>query len=422
MKPLLQPGVGEGDAAVWRPVVGVEPVDLQAPEVVCRALPLALARERHHRAVARSVQLLELGLGLLEAPGLQIGRLGPELERLVLVDARQADVCALVQRLVDGVRVDVQLARVAVAEGGADVLPVVGERGRDVLLAGDHDRRVLRGQRQERMEVLDREELGDVRPVVLLLERCDLRQFPVLLGQLRRGLDLDHLSVAERALCERREPAQRLDLVAEQIDPHRAVLGGGEHVEQPAADRELAAVLDLVDALVAGGDEIERRLVEIEQVALFEHESMGPERRVRDLLRQRHRADDDHGRALGCRLFDQCVERGDPETHEVRGRSQVRLVRDAAARVVAHDARFEPGLQAGREIARGAVVAGDDDRRRAGIAVEQRREHVRTQRLRDERAAPLLGKLGDLGIVVGVSQERAKHLLTSLGRRLVTWT
>ena len=262
------------------------------------------------------------------------------------------------------------------------------------------------------MEVLDREELGDVRPVVLLLERGDLRQFAVLLGQLGRRLDLYDLSVAERALRKRREPAQRLDLVAEQIDPHRAVLGGGEHVEQAAADRELAAVLDLVDALVAGRDKIERGLIEIEQVALFEHKAMGAERRVRDLLRQRHRADDDDGGALGRRLFDQRVERGDPETHEVRWRSQVRLVRDAAARVVAHDARFEPGLQAGREIARGPVVAGDDDRRRAGVAVEQRREQVRTQRLGDERAAPLHGKLGDLGIVVGVGQERAKHLLT----------
>ena len=154
---------------------------------------------------------------------------------------------------------------------------------------------------QERMEVVDREELGDVGPVVLVLERRDLGELAMLLGELRRRLDLDDLGVAERALGERREPAQRLDLVAEQVDPHGPVLGGGEHVEQPAADRELTAVLYLVDPLVAGGDEVEGRLVEVEQIALGQHESVGPERRVRDLLGQRHRADHDDGRAPVCR-------------------------------------------------------------------------------------------------------------------------
>ena len=45
------------------------------------------------------------------------------------------------------------------------------------------------------------------------------------------------------------------------------VLGRREDVEQAAADRELAAVLDLLDALVAGGDEVGGALVEVEQVA-----------------------------------------------------------------------------------------------------------------------------------------------------------
>ena len=125
------------------------------------------------------------------------------------------------------------------------------------------------------MEVLDGEQLGDVGAVVLVLERRDLGELAVLLGELGRRLDLDQLGVAERALGESREPPQRLDLVAEQVDPHGAVLGGGEHVEQTPADRELAAILDLVDVLVAGGDEVAGGLVEVEQIALPEQNPWG---------------------------------------------------------------------------------------------------------------------------------------------------
>ena len=86
-------------------------------------------------------------------------------------------------------------------------------------------------------------------------------------AELGGGRDLDHLGLPERALGEGREPAQRLDLVVEQVDADGALLGGRVDVEQAAADRELAAVLDLVDALVAGRHEVGGRLVEVEQLA-----------------------------------------------------------------------------------------------------------------------------------------------------------
>ncbi len=85
--------------------------------------------------------------------------------------------------------------------------------------------------------------------------------------ELGRGRDLDLLDIPERALGERREPAQRLDLHVEHVHPHGALLGRREHVEQPAAQRELAALLDLVDALVAGVDELRGALLEVEQLA-----------------------------------------------------------------------------------------------------------------------------------------------------------
>jgi hypothetical protein len=63
------------------------------------------------------------------------------------------------------------------------------------------------------------------------------------------------------------EPAERFDLDVEEVDADGAVLGRRVDVEQAAADRELAAVLDLVDALVAGGDEVAADLVEVEELA-----------------------------------------------------------------------------------------------------------------------------------------------------------
>ena len=113
------------------------------------------------------------------------------------------------------------------------------------------------------------------------------------------------LGVAERALGEGGEPAQRLDLVVEEVDADGALLRGGVDVEQAAADGELAAVVDLVDALVAGGDEVGGGLVEVEQLADAQREAVRAQRRVRDLLAQRDRGDDDDRRladiGLACR-------------------------------------------------------------------------------------------------------------------------
>ena len=117
-------------------------------------------------------------------------------------------------------------------------------------------------------------------------------------GQLGGGRDLDEIGVAQRALGERGEPPQRLDLIAEQVDADGPVLGRGEQVEQAAADRELAAVLHLVDALIAGGDEVLGGLVKIDQVAGPQLETVRAHRPIGHLLRQRDRADHDHRRVV----------------------------------------------------------------------------------------------------------------------------
>ena len=184
--------------------------------------------------------------------------------------------------------------------------------------------------------------------------------------ELGRGRDLDLLDVPQRALGERREPAQRLDLDVEHVDPHRALLGRREHVQQAAAQRELPALLDLLDALVARRDELGGALVEVEQLAHAQRERVRAQRRVGHLLRQRHRADHDHRRLelVGVpSRGQQRVERRDAQADQVRRRREVRLVGDAARGVVAHPPRRQPGAQVGRQVARGAVVADDHQRR-----------------------------------------------------------
>ena len=81
----------------------------------------------------------------------------------------------------------------------------------------------------------------------------DLDQLaPTLAGRIdRRAVDR-----AERALRERRERADLLDLVAEELDAERLAPGRREDVDEPAADGELAALLDALDALVARRGEV----------------------------------------------------------------------------------------------------------------------------------------------------------------------
>ena len=45
----------------------------------------------------------------------------------------------------------------------------------------------------------------------------------------------------------------------------------------------------------------------------------------------------------------------------------MRLIGDAAARVVADRARRQPGAQTGRQVPRRAIIPGDDQRRNGGV-------------------------------------------------------
>ena len=234
--------------------------------------------------------------------------------------------------------------------------------------------------------MLDRQQLGDVRPVLLASTR-DLGQLAVLGRELGGGRDLDAVGLPQAALGEGREPAQRLDLDVEQVDADGALLGRRVDVEQAAADRELAALLDLVDALVAGGDELLRGLVEVDQVADAQHEAVRAQLRVRDLLATaRSREMTTTGCSEPSGVSVSASSAADAQADEVRRRRQVRLVGDAAARVVADraaGAARRAGPRARSRAARSSPTTTSVGR--AGVLVGQRGDDERPQRLADER-------------------------------------
>ena len=150
---------------------------------------------------------------------------------------------------------------------------MVAQRRLDLLGGGEDDGGGLGDQVERRPEVVERQQLGEVGGLPALLggfQRRQLGQLAVLGVELGRRRQLDPLGLAQRALGEGREPAHRLDLVAEQLDPHRPLLGRRVDVEDAAADRELAALLDLLDPLVAGRDEVLGDGAEVDLLALVD--------------------------------------------------------------------------------------------------------------------------------------------------------
>ena len=89
-----------------------------------------------------------------------------------------------------------------------------------------------------------------------------------LVGQQLAGReDLHLVEVGDRALVVDAERRQAVDLVAPQVDAHRHVAGGGEHVDDRAAPGDLAAVLDQLLAAVPERHQPAHQVVGIDDVA-----------------------------------------------------------------------------------------------------------------------------------------------------------
>ena len=140
---------------------------MSRPEVVRRALALAAARERDDRSIARAHELLQLRLRFRQRARGRVGGLRPQLDLLAARQRREPDPRARGERRPDALGVDVQVVGVLVAERRAHVAPVVAQRRLELLLGGNHQLGALADQVQQRAEALDREQLGDVRPLGL---------------------------------------------------------------------------------------------------------------------------------------------------------------------------------------------------------------------------------------------------------------
>ncbi len=137
------------------------------------------------------------------------------------------------------------------------------------------------------------------------------------------------------------EVADLLDVVAPELDPERVLLGRREDVEDAAADRELAALLDEFDAGVRGRGERLDRLVQIGAPPGAQRDGLQVAEPLH--LRLQHRADgrDHHGHRAGLRVVGagvgEAAQHGEAPAHGVGARGEP-LVRQRLPRRVLDDA------------------------------------------------------------------------------------
>src|SRR5262249_3627221 len=129
----------------------------------------------------------------------------------------------------------------------------------------------------------------------------------------------------QRPLRERRERPDLLDLVPEELDTQRLAAGGRKDVDEPAAHGELAAVLDPIDAPVAG--EREPLGQPLDAVLRADRDP----NRSRSYSLRRHALGDRGRRYDDEPPGSEHVERAGPLADEVRRRPQSRVPANAAA-------------------------------------------------------------------------------------------
>ena len=120
-----------------------------------------------------------------------------------------------------------------------------------------------------------------------------------------------------RPLVADGERGQAVDLVAPQVDAHRLVRRGGEDVDDPAAHGELPAVLHLVLAPVAPGDQLGQKCALVDPPAATDHERCRPLQRAQPLEQGADRGHDDAGRRRqrAAHGADEGVEQGEAPPH-----------------------------------------------------------------------------------------------------------
>ena len=275
MKPFAS---GASTASTSRPAPTNSPHAFQRPVPARRDdQPIAPRGEiRQPRRELRGVALRAPPIGesqiesLRELREMQPNVLAERLvERMEHVRTRPAD------RLGERLALVVRLARAVLR-----ALRLRQHHPRPVRQQLRHRRHVVEHERRQRLGALDEQPVGDplepvAEPVGLQLrpasgERADR----VVRDQLAHRRDEHARRLGGRELRRRRELAERLDLLAPVLEADRAARVAGEDVDDAAAHRELAAMLDQIGSRVAqvdqpvgervggelqAGDELERR-------------------------------------------------------------------------------------------------------------------------------------------------------------------
>jgi len=189
-----------------------------------------------------------------------------------------------------------------------------------------------------------------------------------------------------RALRDRIERAERLDLVAEELDASGLLGRGRIDVDDPAAPREGARLAHLRDRLVAEIEEPRRRLLPGEPIARAKGATASRELLGRDgVLKQRAQARDDGDRSLRAR---EPPQREEPLVHR-RARRRTHLKRHRLALREREDAFVaEPPGELRAPAAR-AIFARCDESDGAAAVRDQRRPRERARaggRVRDRDA------------------------------------
>ncbi len=223
--------------------------------------PLGLGRRRRRRLVRRGGEAGERPPGHPEFDG-AVAHLGKREVGAGAEHAAQIDGHDIAGGGIGPARLEELLARRdEIVRAGADALGVERRDDRGLRQDVEEGLHPVDEGRRERLHALDGDALGDLGEHVGDTGQ-PLRQVEGTLAHLRGeeqlaarrrpqavGGDLDAALVGDL------EEADLLDLVAEELDADRVLLGGREDVEHPAADGEFAAPLDEIGPRVGSGGE-----------------------------------------------------------------------------------------------------------------------------------------------------------------------
>ncbi len=210
--------------------------------------------------------------------------------------------------------------------------------------------------------------------------------------ELRRGEEHRPLDPAGRPLVGRIEGAERVDLVAEELDPDRQLHRRREHIDDAAATRELAPAGDLGDRAIAEVEEVAQERVLMEsrsdpELARLVGQVLRVDRVLEECLHARHQ---------DTRLpVPPGSQRRDPRRGLV-GHELTPFVGEGSPRLQDGDRRriADPGLQLLGDPVADLRVAGDPD---DAFVDRQRGCQVRLRTVRDGDDARVTADPPDIG-------------------------